>query len=161
MPKRPGPKFVVFHTLLPHDPYIFGERGQPVTFPADADHTSTPGIAYYLRQLQFTRRKLLEAVDEIFAGSKTPPVVLIQADEGFEVNADLVGEAAAQDIRVKGLAAFYLPGRGPARVPQPPNTVNSLRFVFNRYLGTHYPMLRSTSALEGDLPLVSEEIRVK
>jgi hypothetical protein len=28
----PGPKFVVFHTLLPHDPYIFGAQGQSVTF---------------------------------------------------------------------------------------------------------------------------------
>jgi hypothetical protein len=161
VPKQPGPKFVVFHTLLPHDPYIFGERGQPLTFPADADHTATPGMKYYLRQLQFTSRKLLDAVDQIFAGSTTPPVVLIQADEGFEVAPELFGEAAAQDIRVKGLMAFYLPGRGRARVPQPPNTVNSLRFVFNRYLGTRYPMLRSTSSLEGDLPFMSEEIRVK
>jgi hypothetical protein len=155
------PKFVVFHTLLPHDPFIFGARAEPVTFPAGADHTGRPGMAYYLRQLQFVNRKLLEAVDQIFAHAKTPPVVVIQADEGFEVNPDVFGEAASRDIRVKGLSAFYLPGRRRPAVPQPPNTVNTMRFVFNQYLGTHYTMLRSASYLEGDRPYVYEEIAVK
>jgi hypothetical protein len=158
---EPGPKFVVFHTLLPHDPYIFGAHGQPVMFPANADHTGTPGMAYYLRQLQFLNVKLLEAVDGIFAHAKTPPVVIIQADEGFEVNPDLFGEAATRDIRVKGLSAFYLPGRRRAGVPYPPNSVNTLRFVFNQYLGTHYKMLRSASYPEGDLPFQYNEMRVR
>jgi hypothetical protein len=151
----------VFHTLLPHDPYIYGAQGQPVTFPADADHTGRPGMAYYLQQLQFVNRKLVEAVNGILAHANTPPVIVIQADEGFEVNPDLFGEAAAQDIRVKGLSAFYLPGRRQAGVPEPPNSVNTLRFVFNHYLGTHYKMLNSASYLEADLPFGYEEIRVK
>ena len=66
-----------------------------------------------------------------------------------------------QDIRVKGLSAFYLPGHRRAGVPQPPNAVNSLRFVFNQYLGTHYPMLRSASYPEGDLPYAFQEMRVR
>ena len=37
-------------------------------------------------------------------------------------------------------------------VPDPPNTVNTLRFVMNHYLGTTYPMLPSESYAEGDLP---------
>jgi hypothetical protein len=47
------------------------------------------------------------------------------------------------------------------RVPQPPNTVNTLRFVFNRYFGTHYGLLRSASYPELDLPYQFEEMRVK
>jgi hypothetical protein len=158
-----GPKFVVFHTLLPHDPYIFGARGQRVTFPGHSDESlaSATGRTYYLRQLEFTSRKLLEAVDRIFARSKTPPVVVIQADEGFQANPEPFGEAAMETIRVKGLSAFYLPGRSRAGVPQPPNTVNSLRFVINQYLGTHYEMLRSASYPEGDLPYDFKEMRVK
>jgi hypothetical protein len=146
------PKFVVFHTLLPHDPYIFGSKGQDVTFPADADHTGRAGIDYYLAQLQYLNRELLKSVDHILAQSKTPPVVVIQADEGFEVNPDLFGEAATENIRVKGLTALYLPGHRRAGVPDPPSTVNTLRFVFNQYLGTHYPMLPTRSHIEGDLP---------
>ena len=34
---QPGPKLVVYHTLLPHDPYIFGARGQSVSFPSTSD----------------------------------------------------------------------------------------------------------------------------
>jgi hypothetical protein len=163
LPAQTGPKFVVFHTLLPHDPYVFDAQGRPVTFPgnADEDLASTTGRAYYVRQLQFVSRKLLESVDAILAHSKTPPVVVIQADEGFQANPEPFGEAAMQDIRVKGLSAFHLPGRTGAGVPQPPNAVNTLRFVFNQYLGTHYPMLRSASYPEGDFPYQFEEMRVK
>jgi hypothetical protein len=46
-------------------------------------------------------------------------------------------------------------------VPEPPNTVNTLRFVFNRYLGTRYPMLRSASYPETDYPYQFEEMRVR
>ena len=48
-------------------------------------------------------------------------------------------------VRVKGLTALYLPGAGRARVPQPPNTVNTLRFVFNHL----------------DLPYQFEKMRVR
>lgn len=161
VPLETKPKFVVFHTLLPHDPYIFGAQGQPVTFPTDADHTGKVGMSYYVKQLEFVNRQLLTSVDQILARSTTPPVIVIQADEGFEVNSDVFGEAAAQDIRVKGLSAFYLPGRGQAGVPDPPNTVNNLRFVFNQYLGTHYDMLDTVSYPELDLLYQFKEIRVR
>ena len=65
------------------------------------------------------------------------------------------------DIRVKGLSAFYFPASGAHALPQPPNTVNTLRFVFNRYLGTHYPMLSSASYPEGDLPYDFKPMHVK
>ncbi len=155
------PKFVVFHTLMPHDPFVFDAQGKPVSFPADADHTGRAGMRYYVQELQFLDRKLLEAIDRIRAHARTPPVIVIQSDEGFEINSDLVGEAATMDIRVKGLSAFSLPGHGPTGVPTPPNGVNALRFVFNRYFGTHYRMLPTASYLESDAPFDFQPIRVK
>jgi hypothetical protein len=156
------PKFVVFHTLLPHDPYIFGARGQAVTFPghAEDDLASDVGRRYYLEQLKYVSRELLDAVDQIRSHARTPPVIVIQADEGFQANSQPFGEAAMLDMRVKGLSAFYLPGHS-ERVPAPPNTVNALRFVLNEYLGTHYKMLRSASYPEGDLPYEFNEMVVK
>ena len=163
VPQNPGPKFVLFHTLLPHDPYIYGPRGQAVTFPghSDADLGSRLGMTYYLKQLRYLNRKLLEAVDAILTRSKTPPVIVIQADEGFQADSETFGEAAMQQVRVKGLIALYLPGAGRTAVPEPPNTVNTLRFVLNRYLGTHYPLLRSASYPELDYPYQFEEMRVR
>jgi hypothetical protein len=149
---RPGPtpKFVVFHTLIPHDPFIFGANGQAITFPPDDDHTGREGMEYYVEQLQYVDKQLLASVDSILAHATTPPVILIQADEGFEVDPEVFGEAAAQEIRVKGLNAFHLPGVSQPRVPDPPNTVNDLRLVFNTYLGTAYPMLPTVSYPELD-----------
>ncbi len=162
-PRQAAPKFVVFHTLLPHDPYVYSASGRPVTFPGhtDQDLGSKLGMRYFLPQMRYLNSKLLGAVDAILARSKMRPIIVIQSDEGFQADPDTVGEAAATDIRVKGLSAFYLPGSGTRAVPEPPNTVNTLRFVFNRYLGTHYPMLASASYPEGDLPYDFKPMRVR
>ncbi|MEA2450101.1 MAG: hypothetical protein QOG63_2033 [Thermoleophilaceae bacterium] len=159
----PGPKFVVFHTLMPHDPYIFGARGEPVTFPDNSDtgHGTKLGMTYYLRQLRYIETQLLASVDAIQKGSKVPPVIVIQSDEGFEANPENFGEATMQDIRVKGLTAISLPGVSGVRAPSPPTTVNTLRYVFNRSFGTHYPMLRAASYPEGDFPYQFQEMRVR
>ncbi len=161
VPSQDGPKFVVFHTLIPHDPFIFGPDGEDLTFPAGADHTTRVGMEYYVQQLQYVQRQILDTVDQILADSPTPPVILLQADEGFEVDSEVFGEEAAQDMRLKGVGAFYLPGLADPAVPDPPNTVNALRYVFNEYLGTDYPMLDSVSHLEGDLPFDFQEIPVR
>ena len=163
LPGQPSPKLVVFHTLMPHDPYIFGANGQSVTFPghSDVDLAAAVGRAYYLRQLQFTSRKLLEAVDAIRARSKRPPVIVIQSDEGFQANDQPFGEAAMRDMRVKGLLAIYLPGVRNVQAPQPPTTINTLRYVFNREFGTRYPMLKAASYPEGDFPYQWQEMTVR
>jgi hypothetical protein len=105
---------------------------------------------------------MLDAVDRIRAHAKVPPVIVIQADEGFQAEPGVFGEAAMEQIRVKGLSAVYLPGAAEAGVPVPPNTVNTLRFVFNHVLGTNYPMLPTASYAEGDLPYdYSHKVAVK
>ena len=159
---EPGPKFVVFHTLLPHDPYVFGSKGQAVTFPyhSDAALGSKVGMPYYLHQLQFLSRKLLSAVDAIQAHERRPTVIVIQSDEGFQADPETFGEPTMQQIRVKGLEALYLPGHPNAGTPRPPNTVNTLRFVLNHYLGTQYPLLPTHSYPELDYPYQFEEMRV-
>jgi hypothetical protein len=163
VPRQPGPKLVLFHTLLPHDPYVFGPHGEPVTFPghSDSDLGSRLGMRYYLKQLRYLNGKLLQAIDAIQARSRRPPVIVLQADEGFQADEGTFGEAAMQQIRVKGLIALYLPGAKKPAVPEPPNTVNTLRFVFNRYLGTHYPMLPTASYPELDYPYQFEAMRVR
>ncbi len=157
--QQPGPKFVLFHTLLPHDPFVFQPNGQPLSFTdvSGEDHTKKIGMPYYLKQLQFLNRELLDAVDTILANSTTPPIILIQADEGFESNEEDWGEAAVRDMRVKGLAAFLLPGKQNVALPPRLNTVNTLRFVFNTYFKTGYPLLKNSSYPELDFPYQFEE----
>jgi hypothetical protein len=159
---QPGPKLVVFHTLLPHDPYIFGARGQPVTFPSTSDEVihSRLGMRYYLPQVEYVERLLLHMVDTIRRHSKDA-VIVIQADEGFESGDKTFDEATALDIRVKGLLALSLPGVSGVRAPQPPNPVNTMRYVFNTLFGTSYGMLPSTSAPDGDYPYQWDRLRVR
>jgi hypothetical protein len=157
-----GPKLVVFHTLLPHDPYIFGAQGQSVTFPSTSDEVihSRLGMKYYLPQLRYVEGRLLHSVDTIRRRSKDA-VIVIQADEGFESGDKTFDEATALDIRVKGLLALSLPGVRRVRAPQPPNAVNTLRYVYNRLFGAHYRMLPSASAPDGDYPYQWDNLRVR
>jgi hypothetical protein len=163
VPAQPGPKFVLFHTLIPHDPYIFGAGGQNVTFhdKTGEDHTRRIGMRYYAQQARYTESLLLRAIDAIQSNSKQPPVILLQADEGFEGNDADLGEAAVRDIRVKGISAANLPGMPEARLPDKLNTVNTLRYVFNHYFEAGYPLLPSASYPEGDLPYQFEDMKVR
>ena len=117
-------------------------------------------MRYYLPQLRYTESKLLETVGAIRKRSKDAAII-IQADEGFESGDKTFDEATARDIRVKGLLALSLPGVSGVRAPQPPNTVNTLRYVYNKLFGTHYSMLPSTSAPDGDYPYQWERLRVR
>lgn len=162
MPEIPGPKFVFFHTLIPHDPYVFGPQGERVTFPDPSDDRlgSQEGIAYYVGQLQFSNQLLLESVDEILAHSASPPIIIIQADEGFQSSPETFDEEAVLDIRLKGLSAFYIPGRDVSGLAQNLNNVNTFRYLFDLCFGTHFGMLENTSYAEGDYPYQPTEIHV-
>jgi hypothetical protein len=118
-------------------------------------------MRYYAKQARYVETKLIEAVDAIQSRSKEPPVIVIEADEGFEANEKDWGEATVRDIRVKGFAAMSLPGKDRLRPPAELNTVNTLRFVFNSYFDTRYPLLRNASHPELDFPYQLEEMRVR
>jgi hypothetical protein len=64
-------------------------------------------------------------------------------------------------MRVKGLAALYMPGAVKPQIPDPPNSINDLRLVLNTYLGTDYPMLDSHASPEGDYPYQFKDIQVR
>ncbi len=162
MPEIPGAKFVFFHTLIPHDPYVFGPQGERVTFPDPSDDRlgSQEGIAFYVGQLRFSNQLLLESVDEILAHSESPPIIIIQADEGFQSNPETFDEEAVLDIRLKGLSAFYLPGKDVSGLPQNLNNVNTFRYLFDLCFGTHLGMLENASYGEGDSPFQPLELHV-
>ena len=128
---------------------------------SDTGHSTPKGMKYYVEQLRYVNRKLLETTDAILAHSKAPPIIVLESDEGFEALPEDWGETAVRDMRVKGLCAFYLPGRRGARLPQKLNTVNSFRLLFNQYFGTRYALLRSASYPELDLPYQFVKMRVR
>ncbi len=161
-PETPGPKFVFFHTLIPHDPFVFGPQGESVTFPNPTDERlgSRVAIPFYIGQLRFSNQLILKSIDEILAHSKSPPIIILQADEGFQWSPETFGEQAMLDIRLKGLTAIFVPGRDVSGLPQNLNTVNTFRYLFDLYFGTNFGMLKNASYGEGDFQFQPVELHV-
>ncbi len=160
--KIPGPKFVFFHTLIPHDPFVFGPDGEKVTFPdpTGTRHDTQEGIPFYVAQLRFSNQLLMESIDVILANSDTPPIIILQADEGHEVSEETFGIEITQDIRVKGISAFYIPGKDVSGLPQNLNIVNTFRYLFDLRFGTHFGMLENASYRDGDFLFQPVELHV-
>lgn len=153
----PGPKFVVAHVLLPHDPYVFDGEGRYVTPDERADE---PVVDQFRRQLEFTNRQIRAYVEQLMARPESErPIIIIQADEGpypERYQADQFGfdwdQATPQELQAKFgiINAFYLPPEPdqPADLPEPyPSitSVNTFRMLFGRYFGLDLPYRPDTS----------------
>jgi hypothetical protein len=140
----PGPKFVLFHCLPPHDPYVFGANGEPVTFPDNLPgpiHGSPLEMGYYVNQLKYLEKKLMDATDAILANSETPPIIIIQSDEGYEPEPPFYSEDVGNTIRAHGFSAYYLPGNDKTTIPPNLAGVNTFRYVFDKYFSTNLGLL--------------------
>lgn len=140
VPEIPGPKFVWVHIMSPHPPYIFtadgGIASQQGVFTL-ADKVSGSGSPderqAYAGQVNYINTRVLEAVKEILANSKTPPIIVIQGDHGaFHVT---------PEDRMKNLNAYYFPDGGSPQVYDSISPVNTFRVIFNRYFGANLPLL--------------------
>ncbi len=146
-----GPTFTFAHMLLPHGPYIFDRNGD---YPQEGASVWEDGRRAYVDQLIFANRKIRELVDSLLARSKTPPVIILQADEGphpprcaldpFNFNWE---EATAMEIKEKGgiLNAYYLPGTNESGLYPFISPANSFRLIFNLYFNTDFKLLPDES----------------
>jgi hypothetical protein len=154
LPEMEGPKFVFAHMLVPHDPYVFGPQGQPLSA---AQAKSRSEKRKYLDQLTFTNREMERIVDRLLE-SEDPPIIVLQSDEGphsFEKPRDknlywknLTAASLRTHMRI--LNAIYVPSRTKRRLYQSITPVNTFRIVFNGSFGTKYPLLPDTSYAASD-----------
>ncbi len=79
------PVFVFAHVLLPHEPYLYRRdciHREPF-WPSSDEGVFEPLVkAAYAEQIQCVNAKLQAMIDGIIRRSRTPPVILIQADHG-------------------------------------------------------------------------------
>jgi hypothetical protein len=147
---RGGPKFVFLHMLVPHNPFVFGPNGEDVVL----DPTRSPA-AYYLDQIRFINKRILNVVRTIRRSSRRPPVIILQSDEGaadeeaprtlYRGLKDRNLKMAKAQVRFGVLNAIAFPMGIPWKIPRGISSVNTFRLVFNRCLGTSYAMLPDTS----------------
>ncbi len=139
VPSIPGPKFVFAHILLPHPPYVFGPNGEPIeqtTAFSLNEEGKVPARVGYPNQVRFTNSVLLEAVEQILAVSRTPPVIIIQGDHGH---------GRHERDKVSILNAYYLPGEVEGVLYESITPVNNFRLVFDLYFRGDYGLLEDKS----------------
>ena len=139
-PKIPGPKFVFAHLIIPHEPYLFDKDGRRVSA---EDLNRKPEIELYKDYILFANIKILEIIDALVADSKPPPIIVIQADEGFRSKPQWRKEnPLARELHFGILNAYYLPGVDANKVLYDSITpVNSFRVIFNAYFQTDFEIL--------------------
>jgi hypothetical protein len=148
MPGVPGPKFVLAHLLVPHDPYVFDADG---SFMDRAQVAEQGQRESYRRQLTYTNDRLLGLVDRIMEASEDA-IIVIQADEGpfpMRYLGDEWGfdwrDATDAQLEEKFGILFAM------RVPDADlvaegfhdaiTPVNTFRILFNARFGTDLPLL--------------------
>jgi len=147
IPRIKGPTFTFAHMIIPHQPYLFDRSGKPVyqgRFEMGGDVWKYKDA--YLDQLIFVNGKVSEVVDKIIKGSKNPPIIILQADHGPASSKGWDHPSAALlNERMSILNAYYLPDNGDKLFYQSITPVNSLRLIFNYYLGADYKKLDDKS----------------
>jgi len=153
-----GPIFVFAHILMPHLPFVFDSNGTYLS-PSEAD--SRNAEANYVNQLIYTNSKVETLINELLSSSDTPPIIILQADEGpFPKETENAGfdwrQANEQQLRQKMtiLNAYYFPGMDKDAMYPSMTPVNSFRLIFNLYFKANFPLLPDKSYVNniGDRP---------
>ncbi len=154
---EPGPKFVLLHVLLPHDPYTFDEDGEYV--PPSA-RRGVPVADQFRAQLAYTNDELKGIVERLLdRPAEEQPIIIIQADEGpypARYDADELGfdwsQATPAELETKFgiLNAVYLPDEaatdGEPAAGRPDfaaqaTSINTFRLLLEHYFGLRLPAL--------------------
>lgn len=153
--REPGPKFVLGHVLLPHEPYVFTATGEYSAL-SEADSRFSPeGQA---AQLAYTNDRIRGLVSSLLSvPPEERPIIIIEADEGpypERYNRDQTNFdwsiATDQELATKFgvLTAMYLPGDASADAPAPypdMTVINTFPIVLDRYFGERIPLLPDRS----------------
>jgi hypothetical protein len=126
----PDPKFLFFHLLLPHEPFVFDENGGSVAY-ENMNNWINP--KYYTGQLRFLSKKMDELADVILR-SDPGAVVLMQSDHGARPFSGL-----SEEERLASFNVLYLAGQE-ADI-EGLSTINTLRLAMNHALGLALKML--------------------
>jgi hypothetical protein len=145
-----GPKFIFAHIVAPHPPFVFNATGDAIDpnygFTLLDTHKLIGDTSHYIRgyveQLTYVNKRTLFTIDGITRNSKTPPIIILQADHGPAIQHYYftIDELSVFE-RYLILKVFYLPGGNPGDVPDDITPVNSIRLKFNQYFNANFELL--------------------
>lgn len=129
------PKFVFAHFLCPHEPYLFGAKGEPVFYPGDRcdrEWTAETKRAY-LAQVEFIQKKTLSTIDRILAQNPNA-IIVLQGDHGTHCS-DYVSKHSPSDKllneRYSILNAYKVPASIQSKLADDIEPVNSFAVILN------------------------------
>ena len=154
IPSLDGNFFVHAHIIAPHPPFVFDADGRAILHSEPftlldgnyylkiKDHSQKGYISDYRKQLQFINTLVLDTVDAILAGSKTPPVIIVQSDHGPGSHLHLGSlEQTLPAERFGILNAYYFPDQDYTSLYPSISPVNSFRVVINQFFDGEYELL--------------------
>jgi len=154
VPRLRGPIFVFAHLVTPHQPFVFGEHGEPLTpsTPYQLGMTlkerATPEVFQYpyVKQLTFINTKVLETIDAILSTSSEPPIIIIQADHGPGSTLNILAASKTNmRERMSILNAYYFPDGDYTHLYPGITPVNTFRVILNMYFGADLELLPDES----------------
>ncbi len=144
IPSIKGPKFVFAHILSTHPPFFFNHDG---TLTTPDSRRSGDKKDLYLNTITFTNKKIKQVVEAIIAKSATPPIILLQADEGpygTIIKSRYKWRNPYRRLKLQSsiLNAMYLPGLPREQLYPRISPVNTFRLILNHYFGTDLELLK-------------------
>jgi len=140
--RLPGPKFVFFHIIAPHPPYVFDATCREIE---TTDFSVSVSKERYTEQAECIDNKLLIMIDTIQKTSSNSAVIILQSDEGvdFYDGKDQWDKVPKEELQRKFLilTALYTPGVDVSYLPSTITPVNIFRVIFNSYFHTTLPLL--------------------
>lgn len=145
------PTFVFAHFICPHPNYVFHADGSFV--PATEEWSGNP-LKLYIDQVTAVNAMVTSLVERLIAESETPPIIILQSDEGpypgaawkwsaWENAADVTEAEVRQKMRI--LNAYYFPGVDRSSLYQSISPVNSFRLLFDLYFRAGLELLPDRS----------------
>lgn len=145
-------KFVFTHIWAPHPPFVFDANGSPIDpdrpyFGGDANAFFGGDKEYidgYTGEITHLNTLIEDAINSILEHSKTPPIIIIQADHGPGLHASFVNaEDTCYEERFSILNAYYFPDGDYSEISSDITPVNSFRVVLNKYFDAELELLEN------------------
>lgn len=137
--KIQGPKFVYFHILIPHEPFIFLPDGSIDIKNYVDENTGVMRAGVdreegFVNNTQFINVQMLRIIGDIIGRSDPDPIIILQGDHAF-----------SRENRYPILNAFFFPDRNYSKLYKTITPVNSFRLLFDHFFGMELPLLPDRS----------------
>lgn len=148
------PQFVLWHSFITHDPYVFGPNGScrsrlmDRNFYGNYDRRKTE----YLAHIGHFNRISLELISNLFRESSREVIIVIQSDEGpfpkgiFDTYTsgkyNFLNAPSAEKQRKHGIFnAIYLPSQDYESLEKLGSPINNFRLILRELTGQAIPLL--------------------